>query len=572
MNIEIFKTEDPAGKYSKEKYVSKNHPEEYEAVMGFSEKNNLNHLTFKEKVYLFVNKIGTPPVCKNPNCGKLTRYKNSTIGFLEYCSNKCVSSDPSVKKTKEEKSLLKFGTKTPAESEQVKKKALETNRKKYGGDSPMSSEEIQKKSKDTLMKNWGVDNPSKNSEILEKRVTAFKSSNYRETFRKTSIEKYGVDHPWMNPEIHQKSIKVFYEYYKSRIEKRIENQNVSFLRFDKYRNTKLIFECHECRQEFEILTYQFYYRTNDGLNVCTKCFPISENSSIDQVELFKFISENYDGTVLENQRGEISPYEIDIYLPDLKIGFEFNGTFWHSVKFKDPDYHLRKLEKASEKGIRLITIWEDEWTTKKDICKSFILNKLSRTKNRIYARKCEIREISYPDSKTFLDENHLQGDCKSPIRLGLFHKDVLVSLMTFSKLRLPLSSKTKSGTYELTRFCNLRDHAVIGGASKLINHFIVKWDPISIETYSDNLISDGSLYEKLGFMYKHTSRPGYWYLVDGIRQHRFNWRKSALVKMGYDKEKTEEEIMMERGSFRIYNAGNKKWVLHIEKIDNQIQI
>ena len=52
-------------------------------------------------------------------------------------------------------------------------------------------------------------------------------------------------------------------------------------------------------------------------------------------------------------------------------------------------------------------------------------------------------------------------------------------------------------------------------------------------------------------------------MINGIREHRFNWRKQKLVKMGYDKEKTENEIMLELGFWRIYNAGNKKWILHI---------
>lgn len=83
---------------------------------------------------------------------------------------------------------------------------------------------------------------------------------------------------------------------------------------------------------------------------------------------------------------------------------------------------------------------------------------------------------------------------------------------------------------------------------------------IQIETYSDNLISNGNLYKTLGFEYSHTSKPGYWYVVDGIREHRFNWRKQRLIKMGYDINKTEEEIMSEMGYYRIYNAGNKKWL------------
>ena len=50
------------------------------------------------------------------------------------------------------------------------------------------------------------------------------------------------------------------------------------------------------------------------------------------------------------------------------------------------------------------------------------------------------------------------------------------------------------------------------------------------------------------------------YIRNIIREHRFNWRKNRLIKMEYDRNKTEEEIMLELGHYRIYNAGNKKWV------------
>jgi hypothetical protein len=132
--------------------------------------------------------------------------------------------------------------------------------------------------------------------------------------------------------------------------------------------------------------------------------------------------------------------------------------------------------------------------------------------------------------------------------------------MTFSKLRLPLGGKNENGVWELTRFSNKIGISVIGGASKLFKYFLSKWNPLRVETYSDNLISDGKLYNRLGFTNIHTSKPGYWYLIDGVREHRFNWRKSKLVKKGYDSNKTEEEIMNELGYYRIYNGGNKKWI------------
>jgi hypothetical protein len=276
-------------------------------------------------------------------------------------------------------------------------------------------------------------------------------------------------------------------------------------------------------------------------------------------EILNFIKENYDGTILENDRIIIKPNEIDILIPKLNIGFELNGVYWHSEKFKNKYYHLNKLDKSNTIGLDLITIWEDDWNLKREICESFILNKLGKSK-KIWARKCNIKLISYMDSKYFLDNNHLQGDCKSSIRVALFYNENIVSLMTFSKLRLPVGGKSKDGVWELNRFCNKAGFLVVGGASKLLKYFIDNWVPKEIQTYSDNMISNGDLYQKLGFRYLHTSKPGYWYSINGIRYHRFNFRKDKLVKAGADTSKFEHEIMEEMGYFRVWSAGNKKWI------------
>lgn len=557
MNLDIFKINDPSGKMCKESYVSKNFAEEYEFII---QKINID-IPFKEKVYLVLNDI-EKPICKNPNCENPVKFKNSTIGYLDYCSNKCIGSDPYIIKSKQIKSIEKYGTKTPSESNIIKEKIKKTNNLKYGGNSPMSSNKIKNKSKDTLMSNWSVDNPSKSKEILKNRIESFKNSDFKENYKKTSLEKYGTNHPWMNNEIHKKTIESFYKSYKKRITDNIDNDKFSFIGFEKGDKTNLNFHCLNCKSNFTILTYQFYYRIKNNNSICTKCFPISESSSIDQIELFNLINENYNGKIELNNRNAITPYEIDIYLPDLKIGFEFNGVFWHSDKFKSKDYHLNKYKKSTENNIRLYTIWEDDWTIKREICESFILNKLGKS-IKIMARKTTIKEVDYNTSKEFLDVSHLQGDCKSSKRIGLYYENNLVSLMTFSKLRLPLNGKNiNKDSWELTRFCNKKGLSITGGASKLLNYFINNYKPVEIQTYSDNLISDGELYKKLGFDYKWMSNPGYWYVVNGIRSHRFNWRKSKLIKLGYDSNKTGEEIMAELGYWKIYNAGNKKWILN----------
>jgi hypothetical protein len=250
--------------------------------------------------------------------------------------------------------------------------------------------------------------------------------------------------------------------------------------------------------------------------------------------------------------------ELDIYIPDLKLAFEFNGLYWHNELYKDKNYHLNKTELCEKNGIQLIHIYEDDWIYKQDIVKSMILNKLGKTSNKIYARKCEIREIT--DNKLvreFLDENHIQGFIGSKVKIGLFHENELVSLMMFGKRRVAMGKKTsEEGEFELLRFCSKLNTNVVGGGNKLFKHFVKNYDPKMITTYTDRSWSNGNLYNQLGFKYEGKTDPNYYYIIDGIRHHRFNFRKDILVKEGYDPSLTEHQIMLNRKIYRIYDSGS----------------
>ena len=73
----------------------------------------------------------------------------------------------------------------------------------------------------------------------------------------------------------------------------------------------------------------------------------------------------------------------------------------------------------------------------------------------------------------------------------------------------------------------------------------------------------GNMYEKLGFKFIHDSKPNYWYIDRLNRLHRYNFRKDVLIREGFDKDKSEHEIMLERGIYRIYDCGNKKYKLSL---------
>jgi hypothetical protein len=100
---------------------------------------------------------------------------------------------------------------------------------------------------------------------------------------------------------------------------------------------------------------------------------------------------------------------------------------------------------------------------------------------------------------------------------------------------------------------------VVGAASKLFNYFIKNYDYDKIISYSDIRLFDGGMYEKLNFNKISQSKPNYWYVKNGLRYYRFNFRKSKLIKEGFDSNKTEKEIMFERKMYRIYDCGNIRW-------------
>ena len=292
---------------------------------------------------------------------------------------------------------------------------------------------------------------------------------------------------------------------------------------------------------------------------CPKC---SVNKSLPEKELMEFIQNYYKGEVINSYRGFDNQKEIDIYLPDLNIGFEYNGLLWHSSKYVESNTMINKLNIVESCGIKLINIFEDEWLYKQNICKSRILNILGKSE-KIYARKCLIKEISYKEVKIFLNENHIQGAVPSKYNIALFYNNEIISVMTFGALRKNLGYENKIGYFELLRFCNKLNTTVVGGASRLFSFFIKKYNPIEIISYADRRWSQGNLYENLGFNFICNTKPNYSY-IDGkkqIRINRYNLRKNILVeKYNCPHNISETKFCHNIGYFQVFDCGNKKYI------------
>ena len=295
---------------------------------------------------------------------------------------------------------------------------------------------------------------------------------------------------------------------------------------------------------------------------CPKCV---NNISSYQQELCDFIKNELNYQIETCNTSIIKPFELDIFIPEVDVAIEFNGLYWHNEKHVSSDYHINKTNLCKEKGIRLIHIFEDEWLYRQDIVKSRLKAICNKQQNTIYARNCIIKEVSFNDSKEFLNKNHIQGHCVSSHRYGLYYDNELVSLMTFGRKRINLGS-IKDENYELLRFCNKLNTSVVGGASKLLKHFIKTNNITSnIISYCDLRWSDGNLYEKLGFNFIHISKPNYFYIIKNKRENRFKFRKDILVKKyNCPIDMTEHEFMLLNKYYRIYDCGAILYELKIK--------
>lgn len=339
-------------------------------------------------------------------------------------------------------------------------------------------------------------------------------------------------------------------------QKNAELANCTIKKFD----ANIVFlECNTCNHSFT-RTRQYLTATKKfKKDVCEVCYPRQYKTSMVEFEIAEYLH-NLGVNIVQNTRTVLpSKKEIDIYVPESAIGIEVNGVYWHSQLVLESNGHSAKKDyekylEATENNIKLITVYDLEWTEKQDIVKSRIAGFFGKNK-RMGARQCELKEISSTVANNFLRKNHLQGSGRSNVRYGLFYSGKLVSVMTFSKENI----SRKINCWEINRFCNLLGCTVIGGASKMFNYFMKHYNPHRIISYSDNRWGDGALYTHLGMTKISNTPPNYWYFQanDTKLYHRYALRKTKSDNPSL----TEWENRKLQNWNRVWDCGNTKWEL-----------
>ena len=501
------------------------------------------------------------------------------------------SQSASIQEKKAQNSLDKYGVRSPLMAPEVKERIKESNQRNHGVDYPMQSNEIQNKSKETVRDRYGVDyivqdaytQEKIQNTLLERYGTRqyFASEHAKTAIKATNIERYGVLYTLGSKVVYERArqaqIDKFGDIY-SRTQKGREEcrkgRKLATYRNKKAAYTNIRFEFTE--EEYSRNSDQYHewdltcldcgnpfksFMANGIPPSCPYCNPRTYSSSRMEKEIGEILI-GWGHDIQKNVRNVIRPLEIDIYLPEKKIGIEMNGVYWHSDKHQPPSYHKDKMIKCREQGVRLIQIFDDRWNNSRDKVLSRLGSILGNIKTHLHARKCSVEIIEYKEAKEFLDTNHLQGYSSDSIRYGLRHDGRLVGIMTFRKPRF-----NPSYQWEMIRFCTGKNIRVIGGASRLLSRFIKDHSPENILSYADLCWSEGNLYKQLGFTLIKETEPGYFYVKNGVRVNRMSMTKKKIEEMGgrFDPDMNEEDNAGLNGFLRVYDCGQGVWVRKIRK-------
>lgn len=274
-------------------------------------------------------------------------------------------------------------------------------------------------------------------------------------------------------------------------------------------------------------------------------------------------------------RSVIAPKELDIWLPAARVAVEYCGVYYHSsgaveeeAKFRRK--HADKYLACRQKGIRLITLYDVEWETRRRAIRRLLRTAVGKARGRVMARKCELRSPTLHEARAFYERYHPQGGAGSGLHYGLYWRGKLVACMRFTFGANDRGGGAQTRVWTLTRYATRV--TVAGGASRLFQAFVREHQPAEVKSFSDNRFFEGGMYAQLGFVLEGETPPDYqvWSPKLGLRPKSHYQRRAIPVRLQEhgvsdtfdpaEDPRSEAEMTYLLGARRIYDCGKKRWV------------
>lgn len=395
----------------------------------------------------------------------------------------------------------------------VREKINNTMMQRYGTTHALCSDKIKNKMKNDLKEKYNVDNVSKIKDVKKAKVN---------TLSKTWLDRIMKKHP---------------------------NLNIVGGDYDKQ---ILTLNCDCGKVHTFGISYDLLHNRMDSNSIlCTKCNKISRNTFSLEDKFINYIKTFYNGKIIKNYRKTIKPYELDIYLPDLNLAFEFNGLKWHNETKCDENYHKMKYEMCKNKNIELIQFFGDEWCNKFEQLKSMIMISMKCYDKKIDINKCKVEKINIEDTNEFILENDILDNTAFNYSYGLKYKNKLVSIVTLNKTNNEL---------HINRFCNKLYTCIDGSFEKIIEYIKTDliYDKITLKLC--NNYYDYKIYESCNFKFIGDVKPSYTYTDSRKTRISIDELNKNICNLNIDKK----QYITDKKLTKIYNSGYREYIIKKE--------
>jgi hypothetical protein len=340
---------------------------------------------------------------------------------------------------------------------------------------------------------------------------------------------------------------------------------------------RLWWRCPDCGREWRAHGY--------AVGPCPGC---QQFSSAPEGELADAVAALLpDETLLRNVRSVLADgrMELDIWLPDRRVAVEFNGVYWHSEPMgHDASSHRAKRDACAAAGIRLLTVWSDDWEDRREVVIRSLAHKLgavsrlpevlpdapAHVADRMAARCLDPAPIAISAANRFFAANHIQGPTSLTRAFALFDDDGAPrAVLGLRAPRAGARTHRGPGEWEIVRYATLG--LVPGGFTRLLAHAeralhaegadLYRWI-----SFAAAEMSDGGLYERAGFTADRRLPPDYWYAGSSTDWHR-------MAKEGYQRSRfrddpslahvdgaTERELAELNHLVRVWDLGKTRYV------------
>lgn len=252
--------------------------------------------------------------------------------------------------------------------------------------------------------------------------------------------------------------------------------------------------------------------------------------------------------VLRNDRTLLDGKELDVFIPSLKLAFEFNGIYYHSTRTQfDKDYHINKTIACESHGVKLIQIFSDEWERNRSLVTDHIRKEMETwcpdlkwdsSLRHLQSRSLRVVELPQEEGRNFFSFYDLRGCLQGVSRyLGLKRENTLY---------MACAVREDDNRFEIVQVTSQRGVWVDGGLEKLMKYLKGQKE---VDVLLDRRLYTGKSYEDIGFRLREFTPPNQYITRDFKSKINLTENGDELLP-----SLTDEELAL-MDYYRVYDSG-----------------